>query len=78
MVQNFYHNWFEIPAWQNEHEVSKKSNVYATNNKNEFKKNHFARWDTLYVLITCKEKEVIMLKDFEKSIGHCTDVSKKK
>ena len=37
-TRKFYHNWFKISAWQNEHEVFKKSKVYATNNKNELKK----------------------------------------
>ena len=37
-TRKFYNNWFKISAWQNDHEVFKKSKVYATNNKNELKK----------------------------------------
>ena len=49
-TRKFYHNWFKISAWQNEHEVFKKSKVYATNNKNELKN------------IVCRMRKLILKK----------------
>ena len=52
-TRKFYHNWFEISAWQNDREVLKKSKVYATNNQNEYIKKTDKNscpdihWDTL-------------------------------